>query len=159
MTVAAKTTMTNAFEKAGVSRADMIFYSAAIAYLRDGGTVDGAAAVIARAAEKSSSEGPGLLNIVTHHDHARPVREPSPQERAASARIAVVAAHTALDRYRTSDGRAWGVVGVHELDGMSRDGAIASAVKSHLGALSNTQRFMTLRDLKVAGCPFARAAQ
>lgn len=56
-------------------------------------------------------------------------------------------AQSVFDRARTADGRAWGDVGAHELNGMERDGALAKAIKSKLGVLSNQQRFMTIREL------------
>lgn len=81
-----------------------------------------------------------------------PVREPKPQRAAidfgaASVAIKTKLAQSVLDRAKTSDGRAWGDVGAHELDGMSRDGALAKALKDHLGMLSNEQRFKKIRDL------------
>ncbi len=76
-----------------------------------------------------------------------PVREPSPGARAAAARVAQSIVITVFDRVKTSDGRPWGNVGAHELDGMTRDGAVANAVKEKLGPLSNRQRFQTLRQL------------
>lgn len=83
---------------------------------------------------------------------AIPAREPKPQRAAidfgaASVAIKTKLAQSALDRVHTSDGRPWGDVGAHELDGMGRDGALAQALKNHLGSLSNTQRFKTIRDL------------
>jgi hypothetical protein len=78
---------------------------------------------------------------------ARPVREPSASDRAAASRVAAQIAVTIFDRAKTADGRPWGNVGAHELDGMDRDGALARAVKARLGQLSNRQRFQTLREL------------
>lgn len=83
---------------------------------------------------------------------AIPVREPKQQRTpidfgAASVAIKTKLAQSVMDRLHTSDGRAWGDVGAHELDGMSRDGALALALKNHLGVLSNKQRFKTIRDL------------
>jgi hypothetical protein len=83
---------------------------------------------------------------------AAPVRDPKPQRAAidfgtAAHAIKTKLAQTVLDRIKTSDGRAWGDVGAHELDGMSRDGALAQAIKDHIGMLSNTQRFKTIREL------------
>ncbi len=80
------------------------------------------------------------------------VREPKPQRAAiefgaAAHAIKTRLAQTVLDRVKTSDGRAWGDVGAHELDGMGRDGAMAEALKSHIGVLSNAQRFLTVREL------------
>ena len=88
----------------------------------------------------------------SHSRCALPVREPKPQRAAidfgeAAHAIKTRLAQTVLDRVKTSDGRAWGDVGAHELDGMWRDGALARAIRDHIGVLSNTQRFMTVRDL------------
>lgn len=84
---------------------------------------------------------------------ALPVREPKPIRAPVnlggqhSIALKTDLANTVLDRVKTSDGRAWGDVGAHELDGMDRDGALARAVKAHLGVLLNKQRFMKVRDL------------
>lgn len=75
------------------------------------------------------------------------IREPSPAFRRAAAGVAKAVAITVLDLTKTSDGRAWGDVGAHELDGMARDGAIARAVRARLGILTNEQRFKPLREL------------
>ena len=74
---------------------------------------------------------------------ASPVREPHVRGLAAK----IVIANSVFDRVKTSDGRAWGNVGAHELDGMSRDGAMANAIKNHLGPLTNAQRFKKIREL------------
>lgn len=82
-----------------------------------------------------------------------PAREPKAAIRppldfgAASLAIKTKLAQSVLDRAKTSDGRAWGDVGAHELDGMDRDGALARAIKVHIGVLSNAQRFLTIREL------------
>jgi hypothetical protein len=57
------------------------------------------------------------------------------------------AAQSIFDKIKTSDGRAWGDVGAHELDGMERDGTFARAIKKHIGVLSNEQRFKPIREL------------
>lgn len=56
-------------------------------------------------------------------------------------------AQSVFDRIRTSDGRAWGDVGAHELDSMARDGTMANAIRVRIGVLSNSQRFMKVREL------------
>jgi hypothetical protein len=100
----------------------------------------------------SNRGGDGLVRHANHLDIAGPVREPKPQRAAidfgaASVAIKTKLAQSVLDRAKTSDGRSWGDVGAHELDGMSRDGALAKALKDHLGMLSNEQRFKKIRDL------------
>lgn len=75
------------------------------------------------------------------------VREPSAADVAAMRKVGAVSALSILDRVRTSDGRAWGSVGAHELDGMERDGAIAGLIKAKLGVLTNEQRFKQIREL------------
>jgi len=82
---------------------------------------------------------------------ARPDREQKPQRSpidfgATSVAIKTKLAEAVFER-RTSDGRAWGNVGAHELDGMSRDGALAKVLKDKIGVLSNSQRFMKVREL------------
>lgn len=74
-------------------------------------------------------------------------REPTAFERVVGAKIARAAALTILDRVRTSDNRAWGDVGAHELHGMKRDGLIAKLISDRLGVLTNEQRFQPLRAL------------
>lgn len=93
------------------------------------------------------SDGAGHHNRGSLGQAARPVREPSAQDRAAGARVAQAIAITVFDRVKTSDGRPWGNVGAHELDGMDRDGTVARIVKAKLGTLSNAQRFQTIREL------------
>lgn len=109
-----------------------------------------------KGAPSSSSNrgGEGLCAVAKSGQSgcAFPVREPKPQRApidfgAASVVIKTKLAQSVLDRVKTSDGRAWGDVGAHELDGMERDGALAQAVKSHIGVLSNAQRFKTIREL------------
>lgn len=85
--------------------------------------------------------------VVTHTGDVHPVREPSKHDRAVAAAIAKRVGAAMIDSMKTSDGRVWGDVGAHELDGMVRDGAIAGLIKSKLGRLSNAQRFMPLRQL------------
>jgi len=79
------------------------------------------------------------------------LKEPSPAQRTATRVVSISASKTALktalDTHKTSDGRAWGDVGVHELDGMERDGTMAKLLKDHIGQLSNRDRFKTVREL------------
>lgn len=76
-----------------------------------------------------------------------PARELSAEDRAARLRVSQRIAVTMLDRLKTSDGRSWGDVGAHELDGMARDGGIAKAIKDKLGVLTNAERFRQIRHL------------
>jgi hypothetical protein len=84
---------------------------------------------------------------------ALPVREPKPQRApidfgAASVAIKTKLAQTVLDRVQTNDGRAWGDVKYYELDHMGRDGALAQALRNHIGVLTNnTQYCMPIREL------------
>lgn len=89
----------------------------------------------------------GHAGAGAHMLTARGGREPSAADIAAMAHVAKASARTVLDTHKASDGRAWGDIGAHELDGMDRDGAVARAVKGKLGPLSNEQRFKTLREL------------
>jgi hypothetical protein len=87
-----------------------------------------------------------------HLEIAVPVREPKPQRAAidfgaASLAIKTKLAQSALDRWRTHDDRPWGDVKAYELDNMGRDGALARALKNHLGELSNSRYSMTVREL------------
>lgn len=56
-------------------------------------------------------------------------------------------AKTVLDKIKTHDGRVWGDIGAHELDGMHRDGVMAQAIKNKIGVLTNSHRFKTVREL------------
>jgi hypothetical protein len=84
---------------------------------------------------------------------ALPVREPKPQRAAidfgaASLAIKTKLAQTVLDRVQTNDGRAWGDVKYYELDHMGRDGALAQALRNHIGVLTNNPQYcMPIRDL------------
>lgn len=81
---------------------------------------------------------------------AAPVRGPSKSQVSAAGAARLAAARTVLDTCKTHDGRAWGNVGAHELDSMKRDGGLAKAIKDHVGQLSNSQRFLPVRDLITA---------
>ena len=61
-----------------------------------------------------------------------------------------VTAQTIFERCRTADGRTWASIGAHELDGMSRDGALARIVKARIGVLSSAHRFKTIPELMSA---------
>lgn len=91
--------------------------------------------------------GAGHLRHDTHRPNARAASEPSPIQRRAAASVAHMLARTVLDTCKTSDGRAWGDVGAHELDAMDLDGVRARAIKDRIGPLSNAQRFKPLREL------------
>lgn len=108
------------------------------------------------APSSSSNRGGEGLNVGVPSDQqmsALPVREPKPQRAPIDFGAASVAVKTKLawsvlnNKYKTSDGHAWGDIGAHELDGMSRDGVLAQAIKSHIGELSNSQRFKTVSEL------------
>lgn len=72
---------------------------------------------------------------------------PDPERRENIARLVEKAVTVIRFKYQTSDGRDWAAVGAHELAGMDRDGALARALQARLGAVSNSQRFMTLGEL------------
>lgn len=79
--------------------------------------------------------------------NAAPVRPPLNLTGDIALNAKTTLALSVFDRIKTSDGRAWGDVGAHELDGMARDGAMAKALKDRLGVLTNAQRFMKIRDI------------
>ena len=99
----------------------------------------------------SSPQASGMGHSVhAHPRHSRPaVPARTPLNLTGDVALGVrnVLAQSVFDRVKTNDGRAWGDVGAHELDGMSRDGAFAMALKNKIGTLSNAQRFMTVREL------------
>lgn len=69
---------------------------------------------------------------------ATPVARPSPV-RSARGLAAIASTQITMKRgylliHKTSDGRSWGNVGWHELDGMKRDGAIARLLKERVPA-------------------------
>jgi hypothetical protein len=85
--------------------------------------------------------GEGQTSFVTsdHSSRALPVREPSRTERGLSS-IKLVQSTIQkglLELRKTADGRAWGSIGWHELDGMDRDGAIARLIKSGVNPPKN----------------------
>lgn len=163
--------LTAAFARAGIFKEDTEFDVAIARYLANGGTIERAHDRIDRAAQRMRSgghnasaqqrqscaapasqpyrNGTGQAERATGQTmFARPVaKEPSASRRAAMGSSRNLLALTVLDTRKTHDGRAWGDVGVHELDSMDRDGAIARAIRNKLGALSNAQRFMNVRDL------------
>lgn len=79
-----------------------------------------------------------------------PRRMPSPDRQRAITQIARKAVEAIHFKHLTSDGRDWATVGAHELAGMDRDGKLARAIRSHLGALSNSQQVKPLGDLMTA---------
>jgi hypothetical protein len=96
---------------------------------------------------QANGSGQSISARPRHLGHATPVRTPLDLTGAIAYGMKKVLAQSVFDRIKTSDGRAWGNVGAHELDGMARDGAFAKALKNKIGTLSNAQRFMTVREL------------
>lgn len=94
-------------------------------------------------------DGAGHSSVVNHRPGARPVREPYLPGRSTRGLASIVATQRTMRSgllflTKTSDGRAWGDVGWHELDGMDRDGAIARIIKRKFGLPAN--RFVTLAE-------------
>lgn len=142
MTAAA---MQSAFERAGLSRADMIFYSACAAFLKSGGTPERGAELMARAAASdaprrlgsdtlavaagsSKPGGGGRVLCETQSAPVAPVREPSQQQRAASAAVARTISITVMESYRVRDGRPIGDVRYGELARLKAANACEAAV-------------------------------
>lgn len=138
--------MQSAFERAGLSRADMIFYSACAAFLKAGGTPERAAELMAQAKLRSGDHvsvgdqtapvtapqphrgGGGRIRFVAPLACAAPVREPSLQQRAASAAVARTISITVMESYRVRDGRAIGDVRYGELARLKAANAAEAAV-------------------------------
>lgn len=78
---------------------------------------------------------------------ALPVREPPKPARgiASIASIQSVVKQSFMFNHKTSDGRAWGDVGWHELPGMKRDGAIARLIIERVAAPPD--QFSKLNDI------------
>jgi hypothetical protein len=91
--------------------------------------------------DQSDRAQPGQMSVV------KPVRPPIDLTGPIALGMKNVLAKSVFDRVKTSDGRSWGDVGAHELDGMSRDGVMAKAIKSHIGVLSPSQHNWAVRDL------------
>lgn len=100
-------------------------------------------------ASTSTADGTGLHGVAADQrprSNCPPVRTPSPavtpaapppslrpkRDFAAIMSAQPTIARGYLDSRITSDGRKWGDVGWHELDGMTRDGAVARALKDHV---------------------------
>lgn len=100
----------------------------------------------------SNREGEGHRGGVSagHHGVALPVREPARPSNTTRGLASITAAQDAIKRgyliiMKTSDGRPWGKVGWHELDGMGRDGTIAKLIKAKVNPPKN--QFAKLDDL------------
>ncbi|WP_146618614.1 hypothetical protein [Rhodoplanes elegans] len=89
--------------------------------------------------------------IVTQSPGVRPARDPSPTQLRAVDAVKGAAADAIWRVKKTSDGRAWGEIGYHELAGLARDGGIAKALIDHIGAVNDKQRFAPLPTLVSAG--------
>ena len=74
-------------------------------------------------------------------------RAPDPERAQVISRVVSAAVAAVRFKALTSDGRDWAEVGAHELYGMARDGALASAIVDRLGVLTNEQRFKSLGEL------------
>lgn len=98
-------------------------------------------------AASSLRDGVGQDADATRQNFARPVREPSAQERAAEIAARTKAAVNVFDRELTHTGRRWGNVYYRELDSMADDGQVALAIKIHIGSLRGDDRNKTIRDL------------
>ena len=79
--------------------------------------------------------------------HATPVRDPANTKRTYTVMKLVEGTiqKGLLDRHKTADGRLWGNVGFHELDGMDRDGVLAREIKRRVHR--PTKQFSTLREI------------
>lgn len=93
-----------------------------------------------------ASEGHGAISDLASKA-VTPAREPTPTQTAAVAAVAKAAALSVFERELTSWGKQWGNVFYRDLDGMREDGAIADAVKAHIGHLRGEDRHKTIRDL------------
>jgi hypothetical protein len=111
--------------------------------VEDGGAIpvepQGQSAVALSSSSTPDREGHIRGANLGHLPAAQPVREPSRTERGLSS-IKLVQSTIQkglLELRKTSDGRSWGAVGWHELDGMDRDGAIARLIKSGVNPPKN----------------------
>lgn len=163
------TVMEDAFARAGMKKHQTAIGLVCQNFIRQGGTLEEWVEVFKQSAEQMRRRGHLTPADVGQPRGANPsrqiasagrlddgekprmtlpaAREPSPTSIAAVAKIKNAVAITVLDRAKTSDGRPWGDVGAHELDGMDRDGKLARAIKSRLGVLTNADRFKTMREL------------
>lgn len=135
------TAMSSAFEAAGYSRADMIFFSAAMAYLQAGGEITRAHQLIAHAACKLPGEGhvnhdsqqataharqpnrggAGHFAFATRSLNARPAREPSSSQRAAAGSVAKTVALSVFDSFKLPSGDAPARTPFHRLERLLRE--------------------------------------
>lgn len=155
-----------ALEGAGLNSTEIQFRSAVSRYINNGGSYQRAAEIIqelsgecrihdakfgrttcANARQPIASDGAIGFVRKTPIKVLPLTREPSKTSLDAVSRIKSIVAQTVLDRTKTSDGRAWGDVGAHELDGMERDGKLAKLIQSRIGVLTNADRFRKVREL------------
>jgi hypothetical protein len=95
----------------------------------------------------SPGDGAGLSYIETHAASARPVVEPSPQQRAAETRVRATIALNVFDRELTRTGQLWGNVQYCDLENFAEDGELARAVKNHIGQIRGKDRLKPVREL------------
>lgn len=89
----------------------------------------------------------GHYEAEPHVRHAPTPRAPHAHEIAAEALVRRRHAQSIFDRELTASGRQWGNVFYTELNDMTEDGAIAAAVRAHLGLLHGDERLKQVRDL------------
>lgn len=154
----------------GIRKEDVEFDIAITKYLNAGGTIEraqerlrlAAEKMQASAAQRTPERGHSGLADAEHSGEANRT-QPMPSGRLQSAsplpyphsrtrRDLTVIGKTQdsikkgyLILMKTSDGRAWGSVGWHELDGMDRDGSIARLIKSKVA--TPMDRFATLNQV------------
>jgi hypothetical protein len=161
------TAMSAALEGVGYSRRATEFNVALVKFFASGGTIEECRRLVESAAarmpsgghmnpaqERRGDDAPARqpqTNGTGHDPHAQPRHvasaRPVRDRRAAHGAVGFMLAKTVLDTCKTHDGRPWGDVGAHELDSLSRDGALAKAIQNKIGPLSNSQRFKTIREL------------
>lgn len=161
-----KPTIGDQMSSQGVRKEDVEFDIAITKYLNAGGTIERAQDRLLIAAEKMPApvtqrtpDGRSGLADAGHSGEAvRPQSTPSGQLTSASPQpyhqsrtrrgiTAITSSQESIKKgylilMKTSDGRAWGSVGWHELDGMDRDGSVARLIKSKVAAPMD--RFATL---------------
>lgn len=88
--------------------------------------------------------------LVAHSDQLRDVRGRASERKLHARTVTLARSMNLFDTKKTSDGRSWGDVFVHELPGMGRDGAMAKALLHRIGSLPTNDPKRVREALKLS---------
>lgn len=157
-----ETALADAFEQAGFSQARNGVYMVALKFVQAGGTRPDWISLFDQADAKVRSERKERAEaIVPTPDKANlssplPAPETTPKKAVPTTPRGptrsqiegeIRAKLSVLDTTKTSDGRAWGDVGYHELFALDRDGEIARRIHQKCGVVPEDKKFAQVREL------------